>query len=99
MTSFLKEVIHLSQSEFSMHGAYHYNRSGPVRWLFSHCWRYKYRVACFLLLSLAGNMLGSTISILTGSAFTAVLQGATNRLISIVLILLAIAGLNVLMNV
>jgi ATP-binding cassette subfamily B protein len=89
----------LSQREFTINSAYDYNRSGSVRWLLSHFWRYKYVVACFLLLSLAGNILGSTISILTGSAFTVVLQGAADRLISIMLTLLVIAGLNVFMNV
>jgi ATP-binding cassette subfamily B protein len=82
-----------------MSGAYNYNRSGSVRWLLSHFWRYKYVVASFLLLSLTGNILGSTISILTGAAFTAVLQGAANRLISIAVALLAIAGVNVFMNI
>jgi ATP-binding cassette subfamily B protein len=42
------EDYHLSvNSEFTVKNAYEYNRSGPVRWIISHVWRYKY----FLLLT------------------------------------------------
>lgn len=89
----------MPQHEFTVSGTYAYNRSGPVHWLLSHFWRYKYVSAGFLLLSLAGNVLGSTISILTGSAFTAVLQSAADRLISIAIGLLVVAGVNVGLNI
>lgn len=30
------------RSEFTVANTYHYNRSNPVRWIFSHIWRYKF---------------------------------------------------------
>jgi len=31
-----------AKSEFTVENAYAYNRSGPVRWILSHVWRYKF---------------------------------------------------------
>lgn len=37
-------------SEFTIKGAYTYNRSSPIRWIFSHIWRYKlFMIATILL--------------------------------------------------
>lgn len=41
-------------SEFTIKGTYTYNRSSPIRWIFSHIWRYKYfMVATFILYIIA----------------------------------------------
>ncbi len=38
-----------ANSEFTVENAYSYNRSGPIRWILSHVWRYKF----FLLATMA----------------------------------------------
>ncbi|MBL8119568.1 MAG: ABC transporter ATP-binding protein [Anaerolineae bacterium] len=42
----------MQRSEFTVPNSYSYNRSNPIRWIFSHIWRYKYffiaTCACYL---------------------------------------------------
>lgn len=58
-----------SKREFSVSGAHSYNRSGPLRWILSHLWRYKVLLFTFLSAALLTNILFSTIPRLTGIAF------------------------------
>ena len=65
--------------EFTVAGGYRYNRSGPVRWIFSHVLRHKRFLAGFLLATVAMNTLFSTIPTLTGRAFDEVLRTDADR--------------------
>ena len=82
----------LSNREFTVASEYQYNRTSPVRWIFSHVLRYKHFIASFALASLITNSFYATVPILTGLAFTAVLQGKTGQgeLIHIVLLILGV---------
>jgi ATP-binding cassette, subfamily B, bacterial len=82
----------LSKREFTVANEYHYNRSGPVRWILSHILRYKRFIASFLLGTVMANTLISSIAVFTGLAFNAVLSGDQGRarLTSIALELLAV---------
>ena len=82
----------LSNREFTVTNEYHYNRSSPIRWIISHVLRYKRFIASFALASLITNTFYATVPILTGAAFTAVLQGKTGQgqLIRIVLLILTV---------
>jgi ATP-binding cassette subfamily B protein len=65
----------LSKREFTVADAYQYNRASPGRWIASHLLRYKPTLFSYMLLAIATNALYSTIPILAGSAFNAVLPG------------------------
>jgi len=82
----------LSNREFTVANEYHYNRSSPIRWIVSHALRYKPFVASFMLASIITNTFYATVPILTGAAFTAVLQGAAGRsqLLQIALLILGV---------
>jgi len=82
----------LSNREFTVINEYHYNRSSPIHWILSHTLRYKRFIASFALASLITNTFYATVPILTGAAFTAVLQGKTGQgqLIRIVLLILTV---------
>ena len=81
-----------ARREFTVAGEYRYNRSNPVRWIASHLLRYKHFVFGFMLFSLATNILYSSIRLLTGSAFNAVLLGARGfgQLVTVALSLLVV---------
>lgn len=76
--------------EFTVANEYQYNRSGPVRWIISHLLRYKHLVISFMLAATLTNVLYAIIPILTGMAFSAVLQSAHSELLGISLSLLAV---------
>src|SRR5215510_10366772 len=82
----------LIKREFTVADEYYYNRSSPVRWIISHLLRYKHLAISFMLAAILVNILFSTIPVLTGMAFNAVLAGtpAHNQLLKISLILLAV---------
>lgn len=65
--------------EFSVDGAYVFDRSGPKRWIFSHLLRYKRYVAGFVLATIAVNVLAALIPTLSGRAFDVVLQPQPDR--------------------
>jgi ATP-binding cassette subfamily B protein len=64
----------LSRQEFTVADEYHYNRSSPARWIASHLLRHKCWLFGFMVLSIAANVLYSTIPLLAGAAFNLVLQ-------------------------
>ncbi|HEY1353536.1 MAG TPA: ABC transporter ATP-binding protein [Ktedonobacteraceae bacterium] len=78
----------MPRREFTVENAYVYNLRSPVRWIISHLWRYKYLMLCYLLASLAGNVVYANVSLLVGAAFTAVLGGSLAALSHIVLLML-----------
>ncbi|HLZ56263.1 MAG TPA: ABC transporter ATP-binding protein [Ktedonosporobacter sp.] len=80
----------MSKREFTVAGEYQYNRSSPVRWIISHLLRHKRFAFGFMLLSIISQTLYSSITVLTGQAFNAVLQGAYGQLVTIALTMLVI---------
>lgn len=77
--------------EFSVSEAYLYNQSSPLRWVFSHLWRYKGFLLFYLVTVIIMNALFSSIPTLTGRAFDIVLgQTDTGRLLTIALAILGI---------
>ncbi|MFL5654854.1 MAG: ABC transporter ATP-binding protein [Ktedonobacteraceae bacterium] len=80
----------MSKREFTIANEYQYNRTSPVRWIVSHVLRYKRYIASFVLASIVTNTLYACVPILTGTAFNAVLQGASSQLVSIALLILGV---------
>lgn len=78
----------MSKREFTIANEYHYNLTGPARWILSHLWRNKYLVLCYMLASILANAVYMNVSLLTGSAFNAVLSGSLDGLGHVVLLLL-----------
>ena len=62
------------KQEFSVEGAYTYNRSSPVRWILSHLRRYPLFLFSFFLAATLTNILFAAIPRLTGLAFDEVLK-------------------------
>lgn len=60
--------------EFSVAEEYVYDRSGPIRWVISHLWRYKGYLLFYLITVILMNVLFSAVPALTGRAFNVVLQ-------------------------
>lgn len=79
-------------SEFSVAGAYRYDRSGPVRWILSHVWHHK----VFSILAVTGmllhNGLNSVIQWMIGFAFDRLLETPPDRdaLVTITVAMIAI---------
>src|SRR5437868_5716473 len=80
----------LSKREFTIANEYQYNLTSPVRWIVSHVLRYKRYIASFVLASIVTNTLYACVPILTGTAFNAVLQGASSQLVTIALLILGV---------
>lgn len=80
-----------SKSEFTVANTYHYNQSGPKRWIISHLARYKLILFGFVLLALLTNVCYALIPTLAGTAFTVVLQRQIGLLGLIALALLGVA--------
>ena len=80
------------RAEFTVVDQHEYNRSGPVRWIFSHLLRYKGFMASFAIAALLTNVLFSAIPRITGIAFDEVLKPApsVSRLLWLALGVLAI---------
>ena len=78
--------------EFSVSEAYLYNQSSPLRWVFSHLWRYKGFLLYYLIGTTVMNALFSSVPRLTGQAFDIVLdpQSDTRRLLFVALTILGI---------
>ncbi len=87
--------------EFSVADEYHYDRSGPVRWIVSHLLRYPHLLASFLFAATLTNVLFSTVPRLTGLAFDEVLkpEPSVQRLVSIALGILALVLVRGLLDI
>jgi ATP-binding cassette subfamily B protein len=59
----------MEKREFSIEGEYHYNRSGPVRWILSHALRYPVFPLVMFLASIGNNTSFSYVQIFIGRAF------------------------------
>ena len=82
----------MARTEFSVAGAYQYNRGSTVRWILSHLLRQRLFIAAYLMPSLATNVLASFIQVCIGAAFTIVLRAgsAGNALTHQALLILAL---------
>ncbi len=58
----------VQKSEFTIEGLREYNRSGPVRWIISHCWEHKIYFLGGLLGFLSGYIAFSAARVLFGEA-------------------------------
>lgn len=68
-----------SKREFSVSNEVRYNRSGPIRWIFSHLLRYPLLMLIFSICATLTNVLYSTMPRLTGLAFDEVLKPQPDR--------------------
>ena len=87
------------KSEFTVGGAYHYNRSNTTRWIFSHLWKHK----LLLIVTLSGYMLSMILNnvapLLLGQAMGEILHPtAADALLRIALTILAVLVLNSVFN-
>jgi len=60
---------HARKREFRLENEYHYNRSGPVRWIISHALRYPIFPVIAIVAAVANNYAYSNIQLLIGRAF------------------------------
>ena len=59
----------MSKREFRLENEYPYNRSGPVRWILSHMWRYWYFPLIGLVAVVLNNVFYSSIQVTIGRVF------------------------------
>ncbi len=59
----------MSKKEFRAENAYHYNRSSPVRWIWSHLMRYPWLPLLVTAASIINNLAASTVQIFIGRSF------------------------------
>jgi ATP-binding cassette subfamily B protein len=83
----------LAKREFTIANEYSYNLTSPARWIFTHLWRYKHLVFCYMLASIVANAVYASVSLLTGAAFNAVLGGSLDQLVHVVLLMLMTIGI------
>ena len=80
-----------TKSEFTVTNTYHYNDSSPVCWIISHLTRYTPIIVGFVVFALISNICAALIPVVTGAAFTIVLQKQLGQLGLCVLALLVLA--------
>ncbi len=59
----------MTKREFRPENEHHYNRSGPVRWILSHMWRYPVLPLAVILAAILNNTCYSYIQVFIGRAF------------------------------
>ena len=59
----------MTKREFRLENEYHYNRSGPVRWIVSHLMRYPFFPPAVILADVLDNLFNSFIQIFVGRGF------------------------------
>lgn len=74
MTTANLSIPSQSKREFSVSNEIRYNRTGPIRWIFSHLFRYPWLMGSFALCATLTNVLFSAIPRITGIAFDEVLK-------------------------
>ena len=82
------------KSEFTVHGTYQYNQSGPVRWMLSHAWRHRLFFFSGLVLLLLSYFSYSYSRVLVGKAAEIIINPSDSG--SVVEISLSILGIMVL---
>ncbi|MEJ2554672.1 MAG: ABC transporter ATP-binding protein [Anaerolineae bacterium] len=60
----------MTKREFRLENEYHYNRSGPVRWIISHTVRYPLFPLAMLLAAAFNNLFYSYVQVFIGQGFT-----------------------------
>jgi ATP-binding cassette subfamily B protein len=85
----------LAKREFTVADEYHYNWSGPIRWIASHTLRYKFHFFFFVAACIGNNIFVAAVSVLAGEAFNAVFVKDTARA-QLLMIALSILGVIVL---
>ncbi len=82
----------MSRREFTVEGAYSYNRRDTVSWIISHVARYKRFILSVVLATLVASVLSAAIPSLTGLAFNEVLrpQPDAGQLLTLALALVAV---------
>jgi ATP-binding cassette subfamily B protein len=88
----------LSKKEFRLENEYHYNRSGPVRWIVSHVIRYPIFPIGVLLSAILNNWAYSYRQVLIGQAFD-LISSATWQTKALLAIALALLGWAVVQGV
>lgn len=88
----------INQGEFTVENAYHYNRSGVVRWIFSHALRYKLLFFGAIFLYLLDSVLASYSQVLIGNAADEIVKPSgpdgVIRVSLVVLVVLVIRSLS-----
>jgi ATP-binding cassette, subfamily B, bacterial len=74
----IQPLAHEQRREFSVTGARSYNRSSPLRWIFSHLLRYKLLLSSFAVAALLTNIFFAAIPRLTGLAFDEIVKPQPN---------------------
>ena len=59
----------MSKREFRPETEYPYHRSGPLRWIVSHAWRYPLFLPGLVVAAIVNNLCYGAIQVLTGQAF------------------------------
>jgi ATP-binding cassette subfamily B protein len=67
--------------EFTVQGAYQYNRAGPGRWILSHAWRYKLFLSGAVIFKVLSLIAYSSAPLFVGQAAEAILQPAQRGLL------------------
>jgi len=87
------------KSEFTVEGAYHYNRSSTARWIFSHLWKHKLLLGVTLGGYSLSMILNNVAPLLLGQAMGEILHPtAENALLRIALAILTVLVLNSVFN-
>lgn len=92
------EGIQTQKREFTVGNAYVYNTKSPIRWIFSHLWRYKFfLIAASLMFVMSYSMFSYTRGILVGQAAEEIINPTVgNALLTIgltALVMLILDGL------
>jgi ATP-binding cassette subfamily B protein len=84
----------LTKKEFRLENEYHYNRSGPVRWIVSHVIRYPFFPLAMILATILNNWAYSYRQVLIGQAFDLISSASwlTKALLAVALALLGWAA-------
>lgn len=80
-----------TNGEFTLENEYRYRRSSTVMWVLSHLTRYMALIIGFLAFALISNICSALLPVITGMAFTSVLQSQLRLLGLCTLILVALA--------
>ena len=84
----------LTKSEFKLENEYHYNRSGPMRWIISHLMRYPIFPLIAILAAILNNFAYGNIQVFIGQGFDLITEPRweTAELLALALSILGSAG-------
>lgn len=92
----------MSNREFRLENEYHYNtRSGPVKWILSHLWRYPLLPIIVIVASIINNFAASGAQVLIGRAFDLITtpDWAVSALLAIAFAVFGIIAVQSLMGI